>query len=95
MAIAEKLKVKYVVFHACNIKVRESVSYQFSYTDWEVLDQVISIINTLFDEKEYSFQLLFENLWWPGLKLNNKEKQNIFGMEFIITGKDSYWIPVI
>lgn len=74
LAIAEKLKVKYVVFHACNIKVRESVSYQFSYTDWEVLDQVISIINTLFDEKEYSFQLLFENLWWPGLKLNNKEK---------------------
>lgn len=73
LEIAKKLEVEYVVFHACNIKVRESMTYEFQYTDFEVIDQVISLINNLFDDTKYCFYLLFENLWWPGLKLDNKE----------------------
>lgn len=74
LEIAKELEVEYVVFHACNSKVTESLTYNFKYSDKEILDGVISLINEVFDDKKYNFKLLFENLWWPGLKLLNKEE---------------------
>lgn len=71
---AKKLEVEYVVLHACNSKVIESMTYEFKYSDREVLDSVISLINELFDNEKYTFKLLLENLWWPGLKLTSKEE---------------------
>ena len=74
LKIAKKLEVEYVVFHACNVKVTEAMTYDFKYSDKEVLDAVISIINEIFEDVEYNFKLLFENLWWSGLRLTNKEE---------------------
>lgn len=74
LKIAKELEVEYVVFHACNIKVTEALTYDFKYSDMEVLDAVISLINEIFEESNYKFKLLFENLWWPGLRLTNKEE---------------------
>ena len=68
------MEVEYVVLHACNSKVIESMTYEFKYSDREVLDSVISLINELFDNEKYTFKLLLENLWWPGLKLTSKEE---------------------
>ena len=48
LKIAKELEVEYVVFHACNVKVTEAMTYDF--------------------------KLLFENLWWSGLRLTNKEE---------------------
>ena len=74
LKIAKELEVEYVVFHACNVKVTEAMTYDFKYSDKEVLDAVISIINEIFEDGEYDFKLLFENLWWSGLRLTNKKE---------------------
>ena len=78
---AKELEVEYVVFHACNVKVTEAMTYDFKYSDKEVLTAVISIINDIFEDEEYNFTLLFENLWWSGLKLTNKEES-----EYLLNG---------
>jgi len=78
---AKELEVEYVVFHACNVKVTEAMTYDFKYSDNEVLTAVISIINDIFKDEEYNFTLLFENLWWSGLKLTNKEE-----IEYLLNG---------
>ena len=78
---AKELEVEYVVFHACNVKVTEAMTYDFKYSDKEVLNAVISIINEIFEDGEYDFKLLFENLWWSGLKLTNKEE-----IEYLLNG---------
>ena len=81
LKIAQELEVEYVVFHACNVKVTEAMTYDFKYSDNEVLTAVISIINDIFEDGEYNFTLLFENLWWSGLKLTNKEE-----IEYLLNG---------
>ena len=78
---AKELEVEYVVFHACNVKVTEAMTYDFKYSDRKVLTAVISIINDIFEDGEYNFTLLFENLWWSGLKLTNKEE-----IEYLLNG---------
>ena len=74
LKIAQELEVEYVVFHACNVKVTEAMTYDFKYSDRKVLNAVILIINEIFEDGEYDFKLLFENLWWSGLRLTNKEE---------------------
>ena len=59
MKRAKELEVEYVVFHACNVKVTEAMTYDFKYSDREVLTAVISIINDIFEDGEYNFTLLF------------------------------------
>ena len=81
LRIAKDLEVEYVVFHACNVKVTEAMTYDFKYSDKEVLDAVILIINEIFEDGEYDFKLLFENLWWSGLRLTNKEE-----IEYLLNG---------
>lgn len=70
---AHKLDVEYVVLHACNIRLSETYTYNFEYSDMEVLKVVTDIVNEIFLSK-YKFKLLLENLWWPGLKLTCKEE---------------------
>lgn len=74
LRIAKELEVEYVVFHACNIKITESLTYMFNYSDMCVLENVVKLINEIFEGQDYKFKLLFENLWWPGLRLTNKEE---------------------
>lgn len=74
LEIAKELEVEYLVLHASNSKVTEAFTYEFRYSDKEILDGVISLVNELFDNEKHSFKLLLENLWWPGLKLTSKEE---------------------
>lgn len=68
---AEAMGAKYVVFHVSEVTLRESYLYQYKYTDEEVIDASLEIINTLLDEREYPFDFLVENLWWSGLNLKD------------------------
>lgn len=68
---AEKMGAKYVVFHVAEVTLRESYIYQYRYTDEEVIDASLEVINTLLDEREYSFDFLVENLWWSGLTMKD------------------------
>lgn len=71
LAYAEQVGAKYVVFHVSEVTLRESYIYKYRYTDKEVIDASLEVINTLLDEKEYPFDFLVENLWWSGLTLKN------------------------
>ncbi len=68
---AKELEVEYVVLHACNIDVFESMTYNFRFSDMEILEKVVEFVNAVFDDKKYNFTLLLENLWWSGLKLTS------------------------
>ena len=70
---AEKLNVEYVVFHVCHMELEHCYSYQFTYSDMEVASAFIEFLNETLQGLELSFQILFENTWWPGLKLLDSE----------------------
>ena len=63
LSYAEQVGAKYVVFHVSEVTLRESYIYKYRYTDKEVIDASLEVINTLLDEKEYPFDFLVENLY--------------------------------
>ena len=69
IATAVKLKVEYVVFHISHVLPEHCFSYKFTYTDREVVKAGIELLNEVMDGISGEFQLLVENLWWPGLTL--------------------------
>ncbi|WP_426709655.1 TIM barrel protein [Cetobacterium sp. SF1] len=71
---AKNLEAEYVVIHMCNVRPSETFTYDFHYDDQEILKYLVEIINEIFEEENYKFQLLLENLWWPGLKLHSKKE---------------------
>lgn len=64
--------VKYVVFHISHVQLEHCYNYQFTYTDEEIIEAFIEMINQLMDGIEAKFDLLLENQWWPGFTLLNK-----------------------
>ena len=74
---AKELGAEYVVFHACYVDDDGSLTYQFPYTDEEILESVASLMNDLFRDEDFHFTLLLENLWWAGLKLNSKSEMEL------------------
>lgn len=69
---AEEMGAKYVVFHIGEVTLRESYVYEYKYTDKEVIDASVEVINAALDGKEYSFEFLVENMWWSGLSLKDE-----------------------
>ena len=69
---AKALKAKYMVLHVSHICIEDSFTWQFDYTDEEVIDATIELVNEVFPEDEDGPMLLFENLWWPGLTYLDK-----------------------
>ncbi|MFD1406045.1 TIM barrel protein [Robinsoniella peoriensis] len=68
---AQSVNAEYVVFHVSEVKIQESLTYQFDYTDEEVIQAVCQMVNSLLDDKNYKFYFLMENLWWPGFTFTN------------------------
>ncbi|QZY55879.1 TIM barrel protein [Crassaminicella profunda] len=71
--IANKIGVQYVVFHVSHVQVEHTYNYQFTYSDEEVIDGTATLINEIFKDLHTDVTLLFENLWWPGLRKLNKD----------------------
>lgn len=73
-----------MVFHVAEVTLRESYTYRYKYTNRQVIDAAIEVINTLMSERDYSFDFLVENLWFSGLTM--KEPANtrrlIEGIEY-------------
>ena len=74
---AKELGAEYVVFHACYVDDEGSLTYEFPYTDEEVLEGVASLMNDVFKGEDFQFTLLLENLWWAGLKLHSKKEMEL------------------
>lgn len=64
--------VKYIVFHVSHVQLEHCYNYEFTYTDEEIIDAFIEMINELLDGINAHFDLLLENQWWPGLTLLDK-----------------------
>lgn len=64
---ADAIGAHYVVFHVSEVDLLESFTWKFKYSDEEVVDACIEIINLLLDGKDYTFDFLVENLWWSGM----------------------------
>ncbi len=71
--LAHELGVKYVVFHVSDVSLTESVDYKFLHTDRQVIDASCALLNILTAHKPYRFEILLENLWWPGLTMTRPE----------------------
>ncbi|OON91684.1 MAG: xylose isomerase [Epulopiscium sp. Nele67-Bin002] len=73
---AKLLEAQYMVFHVCHIRPKDSFTWQFSYSNKQVINAAIEIINEVFPQHESGPKLLFENLWWPGLTfMDGQESQ--------------------
>lgn len=71
LAYAEMMDAKYVVFHVSDVSPEETLTYRRFHTDEAVIDASAELLNLLFRGKTYPFELLLENLWWPGLTLTS------------------------
>lgn len=72
LEIARQLGVRYVVFHVSHVLPEHCFSYEFTYTAEEIIRAAIELLNEVFEGFSGEFELLFENLWWPGLTLLDK-----------------------
>lgn len=71
LKFADRIGARYVVFHICDVSIEESFTGKFIHSDEEIIDASCSLINQLLDGKNYEFDFLMENLWWPGLNYRN------------------------
>lgn len=73
LAYAEEHQASYTVFHVSEIATRELLKTTFHYTDAQVIQAACDVINQAMDGKEYPFEFLVENLWWPGFTMKDIE----------------------
>lgn len=70
---AKALGAEYMVFHVCHILPEDSFTWQFDYSNKEVMEATLELVNAVFGPDEDGPMLLFENLWWPGLTYLDKD----------------------
>jgi hypothetical protein len=71
--IAREADAKYIVFHVSHARPSELFHWQFSVSDREVIAATVEVVNELAKDIPETMALLFENLWWPGLTLRDRE----------------------
>lgn len=59
---------RYVVLHVAHVRQEETGHWRFSASDEEVVTATLELVRLLVQELPASVALLFENLWWPGLR---------------------------
>lgn len=73
MDMAARLGVRYVVFHVADVSLAETLSYRFIHTDEAVCTAAAALLAEVLRGRNDSFEILLENLWWPGLTLLRPE----------------------
>ena len=74
LAIAQRLKAPYLVFHVSDVSLEEGYTYRWLHTDQEVLEASVEFINELLKGVEPTFDFLVENQWWPGFTFTDPQK---------------------
>ena len=69
---------EYLVWHVSEANNEEIYTWQFNYSDREVLMTTAEIFNMVADEIPPTTKVLFENLWWPGLRLTEPKNVKFF-----------------
>ena len=63
---------QYAVFHVSHAELMHCYNHAFTYTDEEIVRAFIEFINEAAEGLETGPALLFENHWFPGLKLTER-----------------------
>lgn len=81
---AEKIGAKYGVFHIGHVDLEDIFNYEFTYSDEEVVEKSIELLNKIFRDFQTDIMILLENLWWPGMTLRKKDlvRKLIDGIEY-------------
>ena len=66
LARAKAMGVKYIVFHVSDVSIEEGYTYRWLHSNEEVIDSAAEAVNTLLDGRDWPFDFLMENQWWPG-----------------------------
>ena len=61
------LEAEYVVFHVSEVSLVECFTYDFKFSNEEVIDASVELINRILDGIDFHGAFLMENQWWPGL----------------------------
>lgn len=69
---------EYLVWHVAEANNEEIFTYAFNYSDREVLTAAAEVFNSVADEIPSELPVLFENLWWPGLRLTDVRNVKYF-----------------
>lgn len=73
ITLALNLKPQYLVWHVSEANVQEIFTYNFYYNDRQVLLATSEVFYEVAKIIPDNVLILFENLWWPGLRLNSME----------------------
>lgn len=69
---------EYMVWHVAEANNEEIFTWEFNYSDREVLTACADVFNSVADEIPENVTVLFENLWWPGLRLTDPRNVKYF-----------------
>lgn len=88
LRFANTLNPEYLVFHVSDCTMAESMLRQYHYSDEDVVDAAIELVNQVTDEIQGEPWLLFENLWYPGLNILRPEivQRMLQGVRYPKTG---------
>lgn len=75
---ALRLKPEYLVWHVADATLEECYTYNFAHSDLEIVEAAAKVFNKAAKDLPEEILVLFENLWWPGLTLKNKEAVKLF-----------------
>ncbi len=75
---AEAVNPEYMVWHVSEADVQETYTFDFEYSDLQVLEAAADVFNAVSECIPRRIAVLFENLWWPGLRLTDPEKVKFF-----------------
>ncbi len=83
------LRPSYIVIHASHCGLEEVFSLHFRYDSQTVLSAVAELLNLVFEEfsSEALPWILFENLWWPGLRTFSPAEIEFFFKKLAISEK--------
>jgi hypothetical protein len=70
---SSKVSPEYLVFHVSECHIKEAMRRQFYYSDEQVIDAAAELVNSFASSIEGSPWLLFENLWYSGLNMQNPD----------------------
>lgn len=69
---------EYLVWHVSEATTEECFTFRFKQDDQAVLDAAADVFNQVSSVIPEDTIVLFENLWWPGLRLTDKKMVDYF-----------------
>ena len=85
--LAKKIGAKYMVLHVAHVELLHTYTWQFTYTDEDVMTASAELINEVFGADDGGITLLLENLWWPGMRLLDYKTTKKFLQSIIYPNK--------